>query len=185
MHTHPHHADCEENYDLTPAAHPDTPSHLDRLIAFLHSHFGTVEFLSAEDFNAEIRQAEAKNADSDENKEEEIKPETSSRVRDTTQDVDEDVKPTTNGHDGENANDLADRPETAGPVLRIRLDDRVADVTLEDMCVYSSHPTLKKRVQSVLQVASRTITPLAPIHTKSSWIARGGSKRISVKAEQQ
>lgn len=185
MHSHHHHADQEENYELTPSAHPDTPSHLDRLIAFLHSHFGTVEFLAPEDVNAEIRKGVTAAHESQGN-EEEIIPETAiSGVQpsDGSQAEDEDVKPKINGHEASGAGGLADRPEVAGPVLRIRLDDHVADVTLEDMSVHSTHDNLKRRVESVLQVASRTITPLAPIHPKSSWVAKGGSKRIAVKPE--
>lgn len=130
-------------------------------------------------FNEEIRKVEAQEREASEESEEKIKPETSSAIRDGTQDVEEDAKLKMNGHD----TDKPSRHEAVGPVLRIRLDDHVADVTLEDMAVYSTHDSLKRRVESVLQVASRTITPLAPIHPKSSWVARGGSKRIAVKAE--
>lgn len=181
MHSHHHHADRDENYDLTPGANSDSPSHLDRLIAFLHSHFGTVEFLSSEEVNAEIRKVEEESK-ADEDAKEDEKPD--AVTRENTQEVDEDKKPQINGHDDAALAQSASRAETTGPVLRIRLDAHIADVTLDDMQVYSTHESLKKRVESVLQVASRTITPLAPIHPKSSWVARGVTKRIAVKSEQ-
>jgi cleavage and polyadenylation specificity factor subunit 3 len=154
------------------------------LIAFLHSHFGTVEFLSSEEVNEEIKKEEEEiKAKEEEEAKEEEKPETAI-TRENTQDADEDNKPQANGHDDVSmATKDGNRAETTGPVLRIRLDAHVADVTLEDMTVYSTHEGLKRRVESVLQVASRTITPLAPIHPKSSWVARGVTKRIAVKAE--
>jgi len=184
VHSHHHHADQEENYELTPSIHPDTPSHLDRLIAFLHSHFGTVEFLAPEDVNGELRRGEDANEETQET-EEEIKPETSASgvQADGAQAEDEDMKPKVNGHEANGVEGAGDSSEVSGPVLRIRLDDHVADVRLEDMSVHSTHDNLKRRVESVLQVASRTITPLAPIHPKSSWVAKGGSKRIAVKPE--
>lgn len=182
VHGHHHHADQEENYVLTSSIHPDTPSHIDRLIAFLHSHFGTVEFLAPEDVNAEIRKESHAKGEHLQEDEEEKKLDTASSQEGHRKD-EEDTKPKVNGDETETVTKLPARSEVSGPVLRIRLDDHVADVTLEDMAVHSPHDSLKRRVESVLQVASRTITPLAPIHPKSSWVAKGASKRIAVKPE--
>jgi cleavage and polyadenylation specificity factor subunit 3 len=178
---HHHHADQEENYEMEPSSHPDTPSHLDRLIAFLHSHFGTVEFLSPEDVNSETGKSD-KNLNGLQEDEEEIKPETAVSSG-TMPDGQDDARPKTNGHNTSAEPAPTNQPELSGPVLRIRLDDHVADVVLQDMTVNCEHDNLKRRVESVLQVASRTITPLAPIHPKSSWVAKGGSKRIAIKPE--
>lgn len=122
------------------------------------------------------------NGDNEHHDEDEAKPADAVKSEED-QDRKIDSKPSVNGDAAAIPAESPKRPEVTGPVLRIRLDDHVADVTLEDMAVHSPHDNLKRRVESVLQVASRTITPLAPIHPKSSWVAKGGSKRISVKPE--
>lgn len=105
------HADREESYLLTPAKDVDSPTQVDRLIAFLHSHFGQVEFLSPEEANAETDKLRAE--------EEERKP----KVEDESI-VDEakveDPDKATNGF-------------ASGPVIRVRLDQYMADVGVEDL----------------------------------------------------
>lgn len=105
------HADREESYMLTPSEDIDSPTQVDRLIAFLHSHFGQVEFLSPEEANAE--------ADKLHEEEEEKKP----KVEDESI-VDEakvgEADAPKNGH-------------VSGPVIRVRLDQYVADVGVEDL----------------------------------------------------
>ena len=52
-----------------------------------------------------------------------------------------------------------------------------------DQAVHSSHEPLQRRIESVIQVALRTITPLAPLKPKTSWAANNGAKRMAIKSE--
>ena len=103
------HADSEESYRLMPSKDPDSPAQVDRLIAFLHSHFGTVEFLSAEQVNSEFPGAlieqDEKKPNIGQEGEEETKPDGSARQR----------------------------IQALGPVIRVRLDEHFADVDVEDL----------------------------------------------------
>lgn len=121
-------------------------------------------------------------------KQEEVDQPTSERhatasTREDTQDVEEEKKSRISIVADQPYAQQASSSDPIGPVLRIRLDNHVADVVLADMHVYSTHESLKRRVESVVQVATRTITPLAPIHPRTSWVSKGISKRIAVKAE--
>lgn len=75
----------------------------------------------------------------------------------------------------------ADVPK--GPIIRVQLDEHAADVSVEDLSVTSDSEAARMRIESVLQVALRTVTPLAPIQPRSGWTSANGSKRIAVKAE--
>lgn len=149
------------------------------MIAFLYSHFGTVEFLSAAEFrkNADLEITE--NDSIQMKREEEEEAAYSPKAEDEGSD-----RPADDAKAGSEASEP--NPKNAlpsGPVIRVRLDEHTADVGADDLVVRSDHEPLKRRVESVIQVALRTITPLAPLNPKSSWSATTGAKRIAVKLE--
>ena len=86
-----------------PSKDPDSPTLVDRLIAFLHSHFGTVEFLAVNEIN--LGEEEDKKPSINEDRVEELKP--------------------------EHKNGYAD--QAAQPIIRVRLDEHFADVGVEDL----------------------------------------------------
>lgn len=86
--------------------------------------------------------------------------------------------------DGHTVGQPVQETEPQGPVIRVRMDDSVADISLDDLSVRSDNEAAQRRIESVLQVALRTITPLAPIRSGSSWASTNGSKRIAVKTEE-
>lgn len=189
------HADRPEDHVKEPSKDPQSPAQVDRLIAFLHSHFGTVEFLSAEDVNqaAAAQELPKDDEESSKDKEEEEKPDMMEE---------EEGKPEPEASKSQHA-------EIPGPVIRVRLDGHTADVSVENLVsppysggrpvagstiandvlsflqsITSEHEPLHKRVESVVQVALRTITPLAPLKSRSSWTAsKDGAKRVAIKTE--
>lgn len=98
---------------------PELPSQVDRMIAFLHSHFGTVEFLSPEEAN---EQDEARE-DALVAEEEEKKP----KVGDESI-KSEEVPPSIEATHLKNGSGAH-----SGPVIRVRLDDHFADVDVENL----------------------------------------------------
>lgn len=167
----------EEHYTVS-STETDAPAQIDRLIAFLYSHFGTVEFLSAAELrkNAELEIIED---DSTQVKGEEKEDAYSPKAEEDGSD-----RPDGDAKAGSEASEPT--PKTGlplGPVIRVRLDEHTADVGADDLVVRSDHEPLKHRVESVIQVALRTITPLAPLNPVSSWSATTGAKRIAVKVE--
>jgi len=146
---------------------------LDRLIAFLDSHFGTVELLLPQDLEHESNQASI-----------------SELTLSETQDVEMDEESIEEGgvkeEDGEGEGKIEegekvriekrviDRDEMSKigfeksmdnlrgklPTIRVWLDSHSADVSLENLSVVSSSEALLRRVQSVVDLAIQIITPL-------------------------
>lgn len=156
-----------------PAKDQSAPNHLDRLIAFLRSHFGDVQYLSTEEL-AEEAQASPMLPETetlDEHSDEKPKLEFG----------DEQVSAET--RDEEYAGQQKQAAAPGGPVVRIRMDEHVADVGVNDLAVHTDNEAAQRRIESVLQVALRTVTSLAPIQPGSQWASTNGSQRIAVKAE--
>jgi cleavage and polyadenylation specificity factor subunit 3 len=148
-HSHPHAEHASEDTKLVDdeaapkTASEDIPSRIDRLIAFLHSHFGNVELLTREEAEASAAAHEkARNAKqtrestepalttddlkpTDDVKKEALNEETT--LKDAAAEIDPCI-----------ATDDLDPPQepkrlTSAPVLRVRLDDDIADLDVDDL----------------------------------------------------
>ncbi|KAK4694158.1 hypothetical protein P7C70_g8785, partial [Phenoliferia sp. Uapishka_3] len=126
------------------------PSRLDRLIAFLDSYFGHVELIEPSPLppstSADVAMSVELELDPNE------PPEKAEMELEAQKEKIEEMKK-------EEVEQKLERPRV--PVIRVRLDDYVADVTVEDLSVTSEHEPLKRRVESVIQLAMSIVLPLS------------------------
>lgn len=142
-------------------------------MSFLQSHFGSVQYMSSDELAEGTKVTDSPPIVRKEGEEEDAKP--------VLEFGDEQVS--AGEKDGLPIGKHVDEGQPSGPIIRLRMDDSVADISMDDLSVRSDNEAAQRRIESVLQVALRTITPLAPIQPKSNWTSAGGNKRISVKAE--
>ncbi|ORY84136.1 Endoribonuclease YSH1 [Leucosporidium creatinivorum] len=140
------------------------PSRLDRLIAFLDSYFGQVELIRPEDIVASPSPAApspppaAAAADMEVDAGAEIDPNPLEPAEKAEQELAE-------AAEEEQTKERLEKEERIRkprvPVIRVRLDDYVADVVVESLSVTSTHEPLQRRVESVIQLALAIVTPLS------------------------
>ncbi|KAL8281150.1 hypothetical protein RQP46_006508 [Phenoliferia psychrophenolica] len=161
-HAHPHpntepltppqspHPSQEEGSELDQST---LPSRLDRLIAFLDSYFGHVELIQPDSLpppstTAPVPATDVAMVDPDPNESpEKAEMELAAKAKALEA--------------GEAAVVESKLEHPRVPVIRVRLDDHVADVTVEDLSVTSDHEPLQRRVESVIQLAMSIVLPLS------------------------
>jgi cleavage and polyadenylation specificity factor subunit 3 len=121
---HHHHPHVEHEAGAIPKHSPDElppPSRIDRLLAFLDSHFGNVDLLTAEEARASVDKLAEQMGNTD------------------TKSTEDAAGPiTTEGDDSggserEQSSGLPGDALSTAPVIRVRVDQYVADVSLETL----------------------------------------------------
>ncbi|GAA5897961.1 hypothetical protein JCM8208_003203 [Rhodotorula glutinis] len=152
------------------------PSRLDRLIAFLDSYFGQVELVQPSSSSPSPSSAPATvTSAADEPSAAEPKPEP---VDDATLPPEkaEDAMQVEAVTEADKALERFERPRA--PAIRVTLDSYHADVRVEDLAVTSDYEPLKRRVESVVQIAMAIVTPLSALAPGAA--AAGGGIRSLV-----
>ncbi|GAA5833228.1 hypothetical protein JCM9279_001462 [Rhodotorula babjevae] len=160
-------SDVDEPSTSAPDADADEeaavlPSRLDRLIAFLDSYFGQVELVQPSTSSPSPSSAPAPVAPAAD--------EASAASEPKLEPVDDATLPPEKAEDAmqveavaeaDKAHERLERPRA--PVIRVTLDSYHADVRVEDLTVTSDYEPLKRRVESVVQIAMAIVTPLSAL----------------------
>ncbi|GAA5925667.1 cleavage polyadenylation factor subunit YSH1 [Sporobolomyces koalae] len=163
------------------------PSRLDRLIAFLDSYFGSVELIEPSTATSPTPSSPVPAAESATSPPPTPTTETAGETEVAIDEVN--IDPTEPAEKSEQ--ELAKIEQTKiereqeeverekhsprAPVIRVKLDDYFADVEIENLTVVSDFVPLKRRVESVVQIAMAIVTPLASIGDLGN-----GSKKTSL-----
>ncbi|KAM0752401.1 Endoribonuclease YSH1 [Meredithblackwellia eburnea MCA 4105] len=134
------------------------PSRLDRLIAFLDSYFGHVELIQPSETDAAEDPSEKDTTMMD--------GDASVAIEVDVNEVPEKAEMELAAKEAEVEREKVEQVKIMlkhprVPVVRVKLDDNVADVTVEDLSVVSDHEPLKRRVESVIQLAMSIVLPLS------------------------
>ncbi|GAA93507.1 uncharacterized protein L969DRAFT_52194 [Mixia osmundae IAM 14324] len=162
------------------------PPRLARLIAFLDTHFGGIELLTASQA-AEAHRAklEAQQTKLDALSVGDVKPDLTAQARMHADSraidqpaikVETDAGSTADVTSAHPVRDELDE-EPDAPVLRVRLDDHIADVNLLTMRVDCDYPAFQKRVENVVSLAVQLVTPLSEARSVRKNVL-GGHTRL-------
>lgn len=151
---------------------------LDRLIAFLDSYFGQVELLQPDDPTYDLPQEEKPAP-----VEEPAAP-SSPKVKDESElPPPPDLVPASPTPEAE----VEAKPAVRAPIIRVRLDNHVADVVVEDLSVTSTHEPLQRRVESIIKLALAIVTPLSgdevPVAAGERPAKKVGLEEVAEEAE--